>query len=270
MKTISLMYHDVVSRDERDSSGFPGADAALYKLTPDQFRNHIQSIRSATQEKPLTVFDLKTPPRRRTQFLITFDDGGLSAFTTIADVLEDAGWRGHFFVTAGYVGERAFMSRDQIRELHERGHVIGSHSLSHPPRMSRCSWNEMIQEWSPSVKILSGILGEPVRVASVPGGSYSKQVARAAAESGIEILFTSEPTASLKVVDGCTVLGRYVIQRWTTPETAAAIAAGRVAPRLAQMIFWNAKKALKVVSGNYYSKGRRSPLVSQVEKASGE
>ena len=270
------MYHDVVSRDQRDSSGFPGADAALYKLTPERFRDHIQAIRRVTEITPLTapnlkaLKNLKSLPDLATPFSITFDDGGVSAFTVIAGILEDAGWRGHFFVTAGRVGQKAFMSREQIRELHRRGHVIGSHSLSHPSRMSDCSWDEMIEEWSVSVKILSDILGERVSVASVPGGSYSIQVARAAAESGIDILFTSEPTASPKVVNGCTVLGRYVVQRWTTPETAAAIAAGRVAPRLRQVIFWNAKKALKAVGGNYYSKARRSPLVSLVEKVSGE
>jgi peptidoglycan/xylan/chitin deacetylase (PgdA/CDA1 family) len=270
MKAISLMYHDVVSRDERDSSGFPGADAALYKIAPDRFRNHIQSIRGATQTKPLIDSDLKALPHHGTHFFLTFDDGGISAFTTIAGILEEAGWRGLFFVTAGCIGQRSFMTPGQIRELHRRGHIIGSHSLSHPLRMSCCSWDTMLEEWSVSVKILSDILGERVRVASVPGGAYSKQVAQSAAQSGIDILFTSEPTASPKVVDGCTVLGRYVIQRWTSPETAAAIAAGKVAPRLRQTIFWNAKKALKAVGGNYYSKARRSSLVSAVERASGD
>ena len=176
---------------------------------------------------------------------VTFDDGGISAFTTVADILEEAGWRGHFFVTASYIGRRSFLNVDQIRELHRRGHVIGSHSLRHPARISRLSWEKLIEEWSASVQILSDILGEQVRVASVPGGFYSKKVAQAAAQSGIEVLFTSEPTASSRVVDGCLVLGRYVIQRWTRPETAAAIAAGNLAPRLRQMIYWNAKKALK-------------------------
>jgi peptidoglycan/xylan/chitin deacetylase (PgdA/CDA1 family) len=270
MRAISLMYHDVVSRDQRDSSGFPGADAALYKIAPDQFRNHIQSIRRATQNRPQTAPDLSSLAHRGTRFFITFDDGGISAFTTIAGILEEAGCRGLFFVTAGRVGQRSFMTPDQIRELRGRGHIIGSHSLSHPLRMSRCSWNEMIEEWSVSVKILSEILGERVRVASVPGGHYSKQVAQSAAQSGINTLFTSEPTASPKVVDGCTVLGRYVIRRWTSPETAAAIAAGKLAPRWRQSIFWNAKKALKAMGGNYYSKARTSELVSLVEKASGE
>src|SRR2546427_1252568 len=112
MKAISLMYHDVVSRDERDSSGFPGADAALYKIAPERFRNHIQAIRSATASKPLTVFDFKPQPDFRTPFFITFDDGGISAFTTIAGILEETGWRGPFFGPEGCVGRRFFMNPD--------------------------------------------------------------------------------------------------------------------------------------------------------------
>ena len=271
MRTISLMYHDVVSRDQRDSSGFPGADAALYKLTPGQFRNHIRSIGNAIQVKPQIAPDLKALPPNGTHLFITFDDGGRSAFTTVAGVLEEAGWRGHFFVTAGCVGQRSFMSREQIRELHRRGHVIGSHSLTHPVRMSRLSWNEMLEEWSASVSILSDIVGDRVRVASVPGGFYSKQVARAAAQCGIEVLFTSEPITSVKSVDGCAVLGRYVIKRWTKPGTAAAIAAGRIPPRLAQTISWNAKKTIKALRGDYSSNASKSSsLGSLIEKASGE
>lgn len=268
MKAISLMYHDVVSRDQRDSSGFPGADAALYKIAPDRFRSHIESIRRRTLTTPSTELDPNS--NDRTPFFITFDDGGISAFTTIAGILEEAGWRGLFFVTAGCVGQRSFMTPDHIRELHRRGHIIGSHSLSHPLQMSRCTREEMIEEWSGSVTILSEILGDRVRVASVPGGHYSKQVAQTAAQSGIEILFTSEPTVSTSVVDGCIVLGRYVIQRWTSPETAAAIAAGKLAPRLRQTIFWNTKQGLKAMGGNYYAKARKSSLVSVLERASGE
>lgn len=270
MRAISLMYHDVVSRDERDSSGFPDADAALYKISPERFRKHIQSIHSATKTRPLTVFDLEGQPKTSNPFFLTFDDGGISAFTTIAGILEEAGWRGLFFVTAGCVGQKSFMNAAQIRELHRRGHVIGSHSLSHPLRMSHCTWDEMIKEWSVSIKMLSEIVGERVRVASVPGGHYSRQVAQSAAQSGIDLLFTSEPTASTRKVDDCTVLGRYVIRRWTSPEAAAAIASGSVAPRLRQTIFWNAKKILKAVGGDYYSKARTSSLVSALERASGE
>src|SRR5437588_17485 len=193
-------------------------------------------------------------------WLLTFDDGGVSAYTCIAGMLEEFGWRGHFFVTANYVGSPSFLSGAQIKELHRRGHVIGSHSASHPERMSHCSPEEMLREWAESVARLSDIVGERVRVASVPGGFYSARVAKAAARAGIEMLFTSEPTSAGRSVDGCLVLGRYTIRRSTTAEAVAAIAAGRVAPRLKQLLLWNAKKVTKALGGRYYLKARKSLL----------
>jgi len=80
---------------------------------------------------------------------------------------------------------RASLPAEQIRDLHQRGHIIGSHSCSHPKRMSFCSRAELLQEWGRSCEILAGILGAPVTVASVPGGFYSRAVAEAAAEAGI-------------------------------------------------------------------------------------
>ena len=43
--TAALMYHDVVPADRADSSGFPGRDAALYKVTPEQFDEHLKMIK---------------------------------------------------------------------------------------------------------------------------------------------------------------------------------------------------------------------------------
>ncbi|HYE74382.1 MAG TPA: hypothetical protein VEF04_13670, partial [Blastocatellia bacterium] len=101
---------------------------------------------------------------------------------------------------------------------------------------------------------------EPVIIASLPGGHYSKAVARAASMAGIRYLFTSEPVTKSQVVDECTVYGRYTIQRWTTPSEAAAIAQGNLMPRLKQALIWNAKKLIKRASGQYYVKARKSLL----------
>jgi len=43
--------------------------------------------------------------------------------------------------------------------------------------MARCGWGRLIEEWSRSAEILADVLGEPVRVASVPGGAFSRRVA---------------------------------------------------------------------------------------------
>jgi peptidoglycan/xylan/chitin deacetylase (PgdA/CDA1 family) len=259
MRAISIMYHDVVEQGQADASGFPGPDAALYKLERERFDQHLSAIAAAREDGPTRVFEL-SPTTKSAPWLLTFDDGGVSAYTCIAEMLEERGWRGHFLVTAGYIGEPSFLKREQITELHRRGHVIGSHSSTHPARMSHCRPEEMLDEWKTSIETLSDILGQQVAVASVPGGFYSREVARAASRAGIKWLFTSEPVTKCAVVDGCLVLGRYTVQRWMGPERAALIASGRLTPRMRQLLFWNAKKLSKSLGGEYYLKLRKSLL----------
>ena len=159
---------------------------------------------------------------------------------------------GHFFVSTGYMGQPSFLSRDQIRELVRRGHVVGSHSHTHPLRMASCSPEELRAEWQTSVEIISEIIGAPVRVASVPGGYYSRRVAKAASLAGIEVLFNSEPTTTIQRVDGCMVLGRYGIQRQTSPGEAVSLATGQGISRIRQGVLWNIKKCLKRIGGGRY------------------
>lgn len=256
-RAISLMYHDVVA--EAAESGFPGAAAARYKLAPAQFQRHLAAIRQAVATPPCLVTELlaaSTVPAHG--WMLTFDDGGVSAYTEIADALEAVGWRGHFFITTDFLGHRAFLTPAQIRELHERGHVIGSHSCSHPLRFAACSWHEMKREWSESVAALSDLLGERVRVASLPGGQYSAAVAETAAAAGIQALFTSEPTSRCTRSNGCLILGRYAMQRWTTPQVAAALASRQGLSRHQQWLWWEAKKLAKRLSGTHYVRWREA------------
>jgi peptidoglycan/xylan/chitin deacetylase (PgdA/CDA1 family) len=247
---ITLLYHDVVERAQDDSSGFRGAGAARYKLTHDEFLQHTGAIAGVLRERPVTVPELgqQSVPQAR---LFTFDDGGISS-EAIARVLEARGWRGHFFITTDYIGATGFLSKEQIRNLHQRGHVIGSHSCSHPPRMSWCAWEQLLDEWQRSCAVLADIVAEPVTIASVPGGFYSTAVARAAAQAGIKVLFNSEPTARSRTVADCLILGRYTVYRGMLPQAAAALAAGRLGPRWRQCLAWNVKKAAKVIGGRLY------------------
>lgn len=257
MNITSIMYHDVVEVGAYDASGFQGSDAALYKVDRDQFNTHLAAIADAVAFAPTSVLDLLTNAADLSALTMTFDDGGVSAHTCVAESLEQLGWPGHFFVTAGYVGKPGFLSRQQIQDLHRSGHIIGSHSYSHPVRMSYCSSEAIGREWSQSIDLLSDITGSRIRVASVPGGFYSRKVAQKAAEAGIEALFTSEPTTKCYVVDGCLVLGRYTIQRWMPPSVIASLAKGQGFARSRQVILWNVKKASKILGGTQYLRLRK-------------
>jgi peptidoglycan/xylan/chitin deacetylase (PgdA/CDA1 family) len=253
----SLMYHDVVAGDDADLSGFPGAAAALYKLSRPLFERHMEAIAAAGQTPQLV--SASDWPSRAPLFL-TFDDGGISAAEVIAPLLERRGWLGHFFMTTNCIGRPGFLSPQQLRELATRGHLIGSHSASHPTRMSQLTRNELLQEWTSSRVCLEDILGTPVETASVPGGYYSDAVGETAAEAGYRVLFYSEPTTRVRSVASCRLLGRYYLQHGTNESTAAGFAAGRWGPCLRQALLWKVKKAVKLVAGGPYLKLRRMLL----------
>lgn len=251
-RAISLLYHDVICGNDPDASGFQGANAAEYKLSRDEFSAHLQAIRTALKTPVLTVNELYTANSRSPPVMLTFDDGGGSAWEYIAPMLEAHGWRGCFFITTDYIDQPAFLSRDQIRDLHARGHVIGSHSCSHPLRISDCSRKQLLDEWQNSLQVLEEILGQPVTIASIPGGFYARKIVETAYESGIRILFTSEPVQKIADVGGCTVIGRFSVKRGDSPTLPAEFVRGNRLRRFRQYAYWNIKKVAKALGGPLY------------------
>ncbi|MGH9632462.1 MAG: polysaccharide deacetylase family protein [Bryobacteraceae bacterium] len=257
-RAISLMYHDVVPAGQADASGFPTPDAAIYKLTIPEFLGHLKAIREAIEDRPVILVGQTSA--HPCPLLFTFDDGGESSLHPVADLLEEYGWRGHFFISTDFIGTPGFLDAAQLRELYRRGHIVGSHSCSHPMRMSACSEAQLRREWTGSVEALSNILDASVMTASVPGGHYSPQVGRTAAAAGIRTLFNSEPSTRLHEVDGCTVVGRYAVQSGMPAGRCAALASGRFLPAFQQSLLWNAKKLAKLAGGNAYLRFREAVL----------
>jgi peptidoglycan/xylan/chitin deacetylase (PgdA/CDA1 family) len=236
------MYHDVV-QDHSRASGFQGAAAEPYKVRWNAFRLHLDRIGSYL-ERPSVAGELIRGNTVAPRWLLTFDDGGASA-VEVGNELRSRGWQGHFFVTTGKLGAAGFIDEDAVVELHHMGHVIGSHTITHPPRMSELSFDEALAEWEASVARLSDILRGTVNTGSIPGGYYSRKVARAARRCGIDVLFTSEPVRTTRLVEGLVVVGRYAMRRDTTPEEAAGAAVGRASVWLPQYAAWKLRKPFK-------------------------
>lgn len=257
MKAISLLYHDVIEGEDWDSSGFPGSAAAKYKLGRQDFEAHIAAAATAHSLCPLVAHEVLNGERAGLPLLVTFDDGGVSAVSPVADLLEKIGWRGHFFITVNQIGKRSFLNASQVRDLRRRGHVVGSHSLSHPTRMALCDDQTLATEWTRSIEVLSDLLGERVDTASVPGGYYSRRVAEAAASARIRFLFNSEPTTKIFRVRDCFVLGRFTVVRGMPPRISARLASAHRNTQSQQWIAWNVKKIAKRAAGRHYLTARR-------------
>lgn len=248
--TAVLLYHDVAPRAEFDAVGFPGRPAARYKLEPSAFDAHLDAIAATAPE--VGLLGESSPP----SVALTFDDGGSRALS-IADALESRGWRGHFFVVTGLLERPGFVGTEEVTELLRRGHVVGSHSHSHPTLMGKLTPGQIEEEWRRSSDVLGEVLGESPTHASVPGGYLSRAVIHRAAAAGYQVLMTSEPVSSVYTVDQLRVFGRYAITSTTSPSTAAAYAAGARGARARLRVAWSTKQIVKTVSPHGYELLRR-------------
>ena len=130
MRTVTLLYHDVIVEGRHEDSGFPGAGPARYKLEAREFARHLRALNETTRSPPGRVADAWTAAKSP-EWLLTFDDGGASALR-IAEMLARYGWKGHFFITVNRIDSPAFVTSDDIRALSGLGHIIGSRFVLPP------------------------------------------------------------------------------------------------------------------------------------------
>ena len=250
-RLLSLLWHDVYLRHPSES-GFTGPGADRYKFPAKVFDRQLEALARVRADSPILVDELDGYAGREVPFAVTVDDGGLSYYSIVAERLESRGWRGHCMVTTDCIGRPGFLDGYRIRELRRRGHLIGTHSVSHPQRFDTLPLDRLIREWSRSRKSLEDILGEAVSVGSVPGGCFSARVALAAREAGLRLLFTSEPQIRLRRLAGVATAGRFALRRGCDPEVAARLARRDRAALFREWAAWNGKKLLKNLLGSAY------------------
>ena len=245
-RTRVLMYHGIGAGDSPSRRASRSYDVSLNTL-----RGHVRALHDLLPTAPTLFRGPSSTRGREPLWALTFDDGPASV-APAAELLESLGWRGHFFVVTSWIDTPGYLTSDAIVDLHRRGHVIGSHSVTHPDPMNRLASARVHDEWQRSVEVLGSLLHSPVRVAAVPGGAYSTRVATAAAQAGIDVLFTSEPVSRPHVVGGCEIVGRYAIRACTSPGDVVRLATGDRIACMTQWTGWNSRKLAKKAMGGAY------------------
>ena len=105
--------------------------------------------------------------------IITFDDGWEDQYTLAFPILAKYHYGATFFVVTNYIGDRGFLSFDQLREMSNAGMEIGSHSRSHP-HLGRIQDADVLRdEILGSKKTLEAKLSVPINEFAYPYGSYN-------------------------------------------------------------------------------------------------
>jgi peptidoglycan/xylan/chitin deacetylase (PgdA/CDA1 family) len=121
---------------------------------------------------------------------VTFDDGNLSDYATGLPALAEAGRDASFFVLAGRIGKKGYLSGEQIRAMIAAGMRIGSHGWDH------VDWRNLDEagrrrEIHDARRRIEDEAGVPVTEAAIPFGAFDKDVLRHLKEAGYSRVYTS-------------------------------------------------------------------------------
>ncbi|MCK7615561.1 polysaccharide deacetylase family protein [Roseibium sediminicola] len=128
--------------------------------------------------------------RHSVRLEVTFDDGNLSDFTIGLPALVEAGRSGRFFVLAGRIGTKGYLSADQMRQILAAGSTIGSHGHDH------VDWRKLdavgIQhELVDARRRIEDTVGTAVTEAAIPFGAFDRRVLHLLRTAGYSRIYTS-------------------------------------------------------------------------------
>ncbi|NOY58718.1 MAG: polysaccharide deacetylase family protein [Calditrichaeota bacterium] len=182
-----LAYHMVDTR----------FDWGITRVTPKQFRRQIEfALNRGFTFQTISEY-LSYENDHSKHIAITFDDGYKSIYDYAFKILKQFGIKATLFVIPGFVGQRntwdvniGWLKFDHlgwhdIKEMHDAGWEIGSHSMSHRD-LTRLDNRELDYELDASKMLLERRLNSPVHVISYPFGNANRRVCEASAKHGYQ------------------------------------------------------------------------------------
>jgi peptidoglycan/xylan/chitin deacetylase (PgdA/CDA1 family) len=161
---------------------------------------------------------------------VSFDDGCESDLEVAAPLLLESGCTATFFIVSEWLDRPGFLTRAQLRRLHDMGFDIGSHSATHA-FLSELPDEALRRELVDSKRAIEDVIGAPVRHLSCPGGRWSRRVATAAAGAGYVTVSTSRIGRNGASAD-LLALARCVVRSDTDLRTVQRMVRGDALSRL--------------------------------------
>jgi peptidoglycan/xylan/chitin deacetylase (PgdA/CDA1 family) len=172
---ICLNYHDFSGTKVKTR------DVSKYTIDFSFFKDQL-SVIEEFNNKPLGYL-ASDECKGDISCCLTFDDGYKSNLY-IAEELYKKSLTGTFFIITNTLRmNRDYLSVSDIREIHQMGMEIGSHSCTHR-HLSRLNTDEMMKELTESKAILEDILGFEVKSVAFPGGHFGSREIKYATQAG--------------------------------------------------------------------------------------
>ncbi|MBW0001551.1 MAG: polysaccharide deacetylase family protein [Verrucomicrobia bacterium] len=179
-----------------------GANWPQLYVAPKTFSTEIGKLKRAGVAC-LRLDEVRDPsPSRNKGFVLTFDDGFVSALERAGPCLAGLGLRAINFLVAGRLGMRnewdagvdntmePLMDDSQVRDWLSLGHDIGGHTVTHP-HLDQIPLAQAREEIFAGKKKLEDTFGREVRHFAYPYGGLTPAVVDAVREAGFSTACTT-------------------------------------------------------------------------------
>lgn len=200
---VMLMYHAVAPGK--------GKPEWPWAVSMQQFRDQLDFLVAEGYAIP-TMGELAAAPKKWTgrTAVITFDDGYVDNLAACNE-LQKRGIRATWFIVAGSIGqtprwpadgrpEGRLLNASELREMHDAGMEIGSHSVNHV-RLTEVDDAHLIEELAESKTTLEDLLGNPVDSFAYPYGAWNERCAAAVKQAGYNAACTTRTGWALRDQD---------------------------------------------------------------------
>lgn len=120
--------------------------------------------------------------------MITFDDTDLDQFTVARPVLDELHFKGVFFIMTVSLGRPHYMSREQVKQLSDEGHYIGSHTWDHH-NVKKYQGQDWVTQIEKPSRQLEQITGKKIEYFAYPFGLWNKEAIPELKKRGFKAAF---------------------------------------------------------------------------------
>lgn len=219
-----LCYHAIRNINKDDS-----ANQKTYSVSPANFEMQIKAL-AANGYTSITPDELKDfytsgKPLPEKPIVISFDDGRKEQYTIASKTLDKYHFKGVFFIMTVSIGKDKYMSKNEIKSLSEKGHIIGCHTWDHNKvtGFKKADWQ--IQLTKPKQQ-LENITHKPVTCFSYPFGVWNRTAADSVKSHGFTTAFIVYGSSDANIP--LHTLQRIIVKNsWSTKDFLNTIEKGK-------------------------------------------
>lgn len=148
------------------------ADSGYHTILPDELYNYLAG-------------GISLPDKA---VMLSFDDTDLEQFTVAVPEMKQYGFKGVFFIMTVSLGRPHYMSKEQVKQLSDEGHAIGSHTWDHH-NVKKYAGNDWIIQIEKPSKLLETITGKKMDYFAYPFGLWNKEAIPELKKRGFKAAF---------------------------------------------------------------------------------